>query len=360
MLEEAIKKFYSSSMNLSVLHEFLSVCIQDRGLTARDHVRNLFSNNYGGHTFKWEFKQPAGLALLAWGDAGIAEMKRVFLEDDNFSNRRLVFEILSALAAGESPIQFNSASSEVWAQVTDCGRLPPAIQVSARRTLVDLVLSIEATDDVAGLIGGALQQQQFRKDGAAVELIRAASSRWLAIGDSVLNDFQKLIVANADDEPSFQNFFEANPQLLDPMAIEVWPQPNLFGSKKPDFVVKRSDGSYLIVEIECPGKSLITKAGHPSAAVTHAEHQAIDYRNYMLKHVGNAKTVFPGFSDPDCLVVVGLESTLSDDNKIALASLNGNRHRFRVVGFDWLLERAQRVSQNVTEHGVIVSVQRMT
>lgn len=360
MLEEEVEKFESSGMNLKSFHEFLSSCMRDGSSNAREHVRRLFVDDYGGHTFKWEFKEPAGMSLLAWGDAGIDEIKRAFFANDSFANRTIAFDILSAAAAGKGPTRVElGASSEVWAQITDGGKLPMAVQRAARRALVDLVLSIDAIDDVAGLIGGVLQKQQFRDDGAAIELIRAASSRWLAIGDTVLNDFRKLISTSANDEPVFQNFLEANPQLLDPMAIQVWPEPNLFGSRKPDFVVKRSDGSYLVVEIECPGKSLITRAGHPSANVTHAEHQVTDYRNYMLRHIGTVKDVFPGFSDPDCMVIVGLESTLAPDQKEVLASLNGARHRVKVVGFDWLLERAERVSKNVSEHGVIVSVQRM-
>jgi ribosomal protein S11 len=361
LLEDAIEEFYSSPINLQVLHKFLKVCMNDGGKTALEHVGRLFADDYGGHTYKWEFKEPAGTALLAWGDEGVEELKRVFSESESYANRTIVFDILSAAAAGKGPTRVElGASADLWDQIAIAGELPSAAQQAARRALVDLVLSVEAIDDVASLIGGVLQKQSFRDDGATVELIRAASSRWLAIGDRVLTDFRELITTSPNDETVFQGFLETNPQLIDPMAIEVWPEPNLFGSRKPDFVVKRSDGSYLVVEIECPAKALITRAGHPSAAVTHAEHQVTDYRNYMLRHIATVKNVFPGFSDPDCLVVVGLEKTLTPDQKEVLASLNGARHRVKVVGFDWLLDRAERVSKNVSEHGVVVSVQRMT
>ncbi len=272
----------------------------------------------------------------------------------------MIFDILSAAAVGKGSTRVTlGASLDIWDHVVDKGELPTTVQQSARRALLDLLLSIDSMQDVAGLIGGTLQRQQFTDNESAVELIRAVSSRWVAIGDLVLNNFRNLIAKNVHDEPAFQDFFEKTPQLLDPMAIEVWPQPNLFGLRKPDFVVKRFDGSYLIVEIECPGKSLVTKGGHPSVHVTHAEHQVTDYRSYMLSHIGTVKDVFPGFSDPDCLVVVGLENSLTASQKGVLTSLNNARHRLRVAGFDWLLERAERVSKNVSEHGVEVSVQRM-
>lgn len=361
MLDDAIEEFYSSPMNLQVLYKFLTICMDDGGKTAIAHVRQLFADDYGGHTYKWEFKEPAGTALLAWGDAGVEELKRVFSESDSYANRTLVFDILSAAATGKGSTRFTlGASADLWEQIAVAGELPYNVQRAARRALVDLVLSLETVDDVASLVGGVLQKQSFRDDGAAIELIRSASSRWLAIGDRVLKDFGDLITSSPNNEPAFQHFLETNPQLLDPMAIEVWPEPNLFGSRKPDFIVRRSDGSYLIVEIECPAKTLITRAGHPSAEVTHAEHQVTDYRTYMLSHIGTVKDVFSGFSDPDCLVVVGLESTLTPEKKAALAALNGARHRVKVVGFDWLLERAETISKNVSAHGVVVSVQRMT
>lgn len=361
MLEDALDKLKSSGMSREILNELLSACMNDGSSAARVHVRHLLVDDYDGHLFKWEVKEMAGTALLAWGDAGIEEIKRAFFENASYANRTIAFDILSAAAAGKGPTRVElGVFSDLWAQITDGGELPTTVQLAARKALVDLVLSVDAIDDVVGLIGGVFQKQQFRDDGAAIELIRAASSRWLTVGNTVIDDFRKLIDRDANNEPSFQKFLETNPQFLDPMAIEVWPEPNLFGSRKPDFVLKRSDGSYLVVEIECPGKTLVTQAGHPSAEVTHAEHQVTDYRNYMLRHIGTVKDVFPGFSDPDCLVVIGLESALTPDQKKVLASLNGARHRIKVVGFDWLVERAERISKNVSEHGVIVTVQRMT
>lgn len=56
MLADALEKLYSSGMDLKALHEFLVACMKDKGATAREHVRRLFADDYGGHTYKWEFK----------------------------------------------------------------------------------------------------------------------------------------------------------------------------------------------------------------------------------------------------------------------------------------------------------------
>jgi len=45
------------------------------------------------------------------------------------------------------------------------------------------------------------------------------------------------------------------------MAVQIWPQPNVLGSKFPDFVVRRADDSYIVVEIETPAKIWSHQAG---------------------------------------------------------------------------------------------------
>jgi hypothetical protein len=172
LLADALEKLNSSGMDLKALHEFLAACMKDKGVTAREYVRRLFVDDYDGHTYKWEFKEPAGMALLSWGDAGIADIKRVFLENPSYANRSIVFDILSAAAAGKGPTRVAlGANSDLWAQIRGGCELSTAVQLSARKALVDLVLSVEAIDEVASLVGAVLQKQQFRDDRASIEII---------------------------------------------------------------------------------------------------------------------------------------------------------------------------------------------
>lgn len=363
LLEDEVNDFIERGANPQTLNSLLNRCMDQGTTQAMNLVRRLFEDDYGGITYKWELKEPAAAALLFWREQGIEEIAQAAVNLSNLANRTIAFDLLSSAASASPSMRMKVGSgAELWQRVIDAGGTSCDVQEAARKKLVELVLSIEREDDLAASLAQVFFRHQVSPDSveAEKEIVRAVASRWFSIGEKTLREFQDLIDDCGSCEPVFQTFFEANPQLLDPMAIEVWPEPNLFGSRKPDFVVKRSDGSYLVVEIECPSKNLITKAGHPSADVTHAEHQVTDYRKYMLDHIGNVRNVFPGFSSPDCLVIVGLEKTLTPDQTLVLASLNEARHRIKVVGFDWLLERAKRVSKNVSEHGVIVSVKRMT
>jgi hypothetical protein len=175
-----------------------------------------------------------------------------------------------------------------------------------------------------------------------------------------LDQYERLIIEQPDNEPAFQSFLTQHPQLLEPMAVQMWPQPNLFGSRFPDFVVRRADDSYVVIEIERPSKVLVTAGGHLSADVTHAEQQAADYRTYLMEHVANARQHFPKFDDPDCMVVSGLERSLDGRRRGVLRDANRHRHRLRIVGFDWLADRARSVVSNITRHHVDIVNLRMT
>jgi hypothetical protein len=147
--------------------------------------------------------------------------------------------------------------------------------------------------------------------------------------------------------------------LLDPMAIEVWPKPDLHGAAEPDFLVRRIDNSYLVVEIEKPSKSLVTSAKQLSAEATQAVTQALHYRGFLVERFAEAARSFPSFQVPECLVVIGMECALTAEQKRRLLLENENRPFVRIAGFDWIADRARMVTRNVVEGRMDVRKARM-
>lgn len=137
------------------------------------------------------------------------------------------------------------------------------------------------------------------------------------------------------------------------MATDIWPQPNLHGAREPDFVIRRSDNSYLVIEIETPAKQIVTQENQLAAPATHAVAQVTEYRRF-IERLPNVQTHFPDLNDLSCLVVIGLEGALNGDQKQALQNDNQQRHALRVVGFDWLAERARAIQENVIRTGAQV------
>lgn len=131
--------------------------------------------------------------------------------------------------------------------------------------------------------------------------------------------------------------------------LDAVSQPNFHGALSPDFVVRRADDTYLIIEIECPAKKLMTKNGQATADSTHAEKQVVEYEAFLTGRATEARAHFPGYSRADCLVITGLESELTEKQKRGLRLANGRRQNLRIAGFDWALERGKAIVGNLSD-----------
>jgi hypothetical protein len=341
------------------LHALLKECVADGTLEALVCVRRLYESDYGWLDF--ELKAPAASTLVFWGRTGIQALLDGARNYPTSENLSLCVQLLSSVAAGSALPPLSFVRNDTLAEKIEKSRAEaPNLVEFCRAQLVHLVLSMESDDDVTSCIGSGISRLITSKVPAAKELFAALSARWLAVSKPVLERYEALIVEQPDNEPAFQRFLTEHPQLLDPMAVQVWPQPNLFGFRFPDFVVRRADNSYIVIEIERPSRPLVTSGGQLSADVTHAEQQATGYRAYLMQRPADARVHFPNFEDPDCLVVTGLERALDQGQTAVLREANRNRHRLRIVGFDWLADRARTVAANITRHHAEVVNARMT
>lgn len=59
-------------------------------------------------------------------------------------------------------------------------------------------------------------------------------------------------------------------------------------------------------------------------------------------------------SSPVCLMLIGLESQLSDKQHHDLQLINASRQRVRIAGFDWALSRARAIIRNISDGSVAV------
>jgi Shedu protein SduA, C-terminal len=203
-----------------------------------------------------------------------------------------------------------------------------------------LILSLQ-TDDLLIPLSQSFMHLSLGAEDLAKELVLSIGVKWLRFGQPALDRYERMLTENANDEPAFQGFFCEFPKFLDLMAIQVWSQPDFHCALEADFVVRWADDSYLVVEIECPGKPLLTKAGQFSQAATHAEKQVLDYESFLSERIAEARTHFPNYQRADCLAVVGLERSLREQQRQDLDPADARRQNLNVVGFDWLLQRAR-------------------
>lgn len=128
----------------------------------------------------------------------------------------------------------------------------------------------------------------------------------LAALEASITLFEALLQADPNaGEFVYQELLTRNPLLLD-IYGEVVAKPRFvypegespLGKKfvEPDFLVRRPNGRYRLVEIERPSKAMATKAGQTRAEVGQAVFQIGEFKDYILEHYDQLKDDYPGIN----------------------------------------------------------------
>jgi Domain of unknown function (DUF4263) len=303
-----------------------------------------------------ELKIPAATCLMQWSEKGFDALKDSTLRTPKYSNLLSAVAVLASLAAGGTTDMAGDELIEGGAKnfLKHLALSRSEIRDMAKERLTDLILSFESEDVMMAAVSNSLAAAGMFDLEAAKQLFKGVTARWIAVSPLLIHRFRGMLETERDNEPALHQFLEEHPQILDPMALEVWTQPNLHGAKEPDFIIRRADNTYMVVEIETPGKRIMTSANQPSADTTHAVTQVVAYKRHLMDRIGGVKNTFEGFTDPECLVVIGMERDLTPEQAKALLADNQSRYGLRIVGFDWLIDRAFTVSANMVKPSIRV------
>ena len=343
VLRKLVEDFISNGDSSHSHQELLNKCVQDESADSMVCVRRLFEET----SFEWEEKIPAAWTLASWKKEGLDELCESTIANSTHKNIAICILVLSTISANFPDSKAPFCDEDILRTLKQNSKIDPTIIEHAQAKLIHLIISFEDEDEILGAVATGFTWLTMQGPNTTRELFVALSSRWLTISQPLLLEYERLIQDYPNDESKFQEFFTNHPQFLDPMAVEIWPLPNLHGAKIPDFVVRLFDNSYLIVEIETPSKLLVTRNNIIAATATQAISQAVGYRSF-INRMSDAATHFPGVDEVHCLVVVGLERNLSDVQRQTLRTENYQRHALRIVGFDWLAERAKSVQKNLS------------
>jgi hypothetical protein len=234
-------------------YELLREAVLDGGLTSRNRVE---AEARAADDLEITF--PTYAALAAWGRDGLDLIIKIALDGHTVKSKSAALTLFTGLASsGQISADRSLFIDPVFASFVN-GRIDTrTIRPIARQALRVLVMSLPTEDLLIPLSQSFMHQQlmpPIQPTQFAQELIASLGAKWLHFGPPALDSYERMLTESANDEPAFQTFFCRFPQLLDPMAIQVWSQPDFHGAAEPDFVIRRADDSYLVVEIECPGK----------------------------------------------------------------------------------------------------------
>jgi hypothetical protein len=163
-----------------------------------------------------------------------------------------------------------------------------------------------------------------------------------------LAEFETLVHARNTLEPQLQKFLEENYWIWGFEYSEAISKKQLGAKYEIDFLLKRIDGIWEIVEIERSSLPLFTKKLDPRKELTHAIQQVRDYQSFCMRNYGylsseDRKDIFA----PKGYVIIG--NSLSDSEKRKLDELNKSHPFVEVNTYQYLIARAKRFVKKLNE-----------
>jgi hypothetical protein len=171
-----------------------------------------------------------------------------------------------------------------------------------------------------------------------------------------IRGFERLLIHNSDaPEHVFHDYLRKYPVLLDLYGTHVskprWRYPAGDASCgkayiEPDFVIRYSNHSYKLVELERPSKKLASMHGEPLADVNQAAYQIAEWRDYISHHYELIKSDFPHITrDCPALLVISNDSANNFPSYAALerykVKLSAMYNHVDVISYQDLLTRAK-------------------
>lgn len=195
------------------------------------------------------------------------------------------------------------------------------------------------------ILGAAVMAHQREEINKSLDPKASARKHYCAL----LAEFRALLDSNPEREQTLQTFLQSNPALLCPAHVRMWPKLPL-GAKVTDFVFRDANNDYLLVELERSTLSLFKQDGHPTADLSHAQGQIVDWKRYLEDNLSTVQRELKldGITtNPHGLVVIGRSSLLSPENRRKLQTMANESPKLRVMTYDDVYDSAKAVLENM-------------
>lgn len=223
----------------------------------------------------------------------------------------------------------------------------------ATEKLHELVSESLTNRRLFGIIINFIFQQEFTSyevnDHSLVAFIfQAFRENSIKINKKVIENYQKIIQNPTSSEEDCQKYLFEHPVLIDPLAKEIIPKQRLGSDYITDFVIKKYNDEYVLVEIEKPSTPIFTKSNDFTSKFSHALGQVIDFQEWVETNISYANTQMPSISSPSGILILGMMSTLTELQKKKLRRFNiNNQGKVRVMTFDEVLQNSMRLYNNI-------------
>lgn len=355
-----IQSFIESSSNFELEEELCRLvaddspeCLSKLGEFLKDRVRSEIAEN-GTVSVSMDISLPrlVAKALLQKGPAGVQLLIRALREEGADVFGDLWWASKGKFAPGplEGYLKRETPRPELNRPLT-------AETIQAARDAVNQLMIEARTSPM--LLSHILMFLSFSfqirtiggLDGVGLdEFYDMMTSGAIKLSKPLLQQFDKMINQDLREE-DYQLFLKRHPVFLDALASDVIPKQKLGIEKVTDFVLRRYDNKYILVEIEKPQDRLFTLTNDFTAEFTHAFGQVLDFQQWVDSHASYARVHMPGISSPRGLLVIGRRTNLSEENKAKLHRFALNCISIDILMFDDLLQNATNLYEAILRQG---------
>jgi len=308
-----------------------------------------------GHTYyKHALPRLACLGLLQKGPAGVQALSDVLPDAPGSIYPTSIVEALWHASRGRTPDR--AYLDYILSPIPPLDApLPTGTAEAAHEAIQDLVAdSIENEDKFRHFLQflsqenwspgarGETSNHEFRS-----RVFEVFTGGRIRINTRLLSQFE-LLLKSADKEETYHRFLASNPVFLDPLASLVISKQRLGIEHVTDFVARRLDDKYILVEIEKPQDDIFTTADEFSAKFTHAFGQVLDFQQWIDSHGEYARSLMPLISSPRGLLIMGRSTHLTPTQRAKLHRFNLNSAAIQVLTFDDVAQNARRLYENIS------------
>lgn len=177
---------------------------------------------------------------------------------------------------------------------------------------------------------------------------KPASSNAANLLEASCQEFLDLLDSKGNDEEEIHKWLniKSHHVFLDPHAVQVWSKLR-FGSKFSDFVIRRPNNTYSIIEIERANVQFFTPTGQePSFEFNHACQQVRDWRQYIRENTHTVRDTLklPDIYEPEGVVILGRTRDIQGDEALRRWRDMKNDHDFRLFSYDDLVDRVKALA----------------
>ncbi len=304
-----------------------------------------------GDTYlKHDLPNLAATALLHKGCVGVQKLVEVLPKAPGYIYPQAILATLWYASKGK-------LGSSLF---TVLERIPPLsdplnddVVDEAKNAIHEIVLESRINPELFNILIGFLHQYNIvgmmnpsNPVFSISEIFDLFAAGTIKISRQLVEQFNALLDQTLPEE-AYQKFLNSNLVFLDPVASEVIPKQKLGTEYITDFVVRRYDNKYILVEIEKPQDPIFTSANDFTASFTHAYGQILDFQQWIDSHGEYARSLMPGISSPRGLLVIGRRDHLNYENCQKLLRHASNSTTIDVKTFDDLSSDALNLCENI-------------